>query len=128
MTITPATNQFGTATITLTVTDADGGTTVDSFVLTVNSGNDNPTVSDIANQSTNEDTATGAAAFTVGDVETAAASLTLSGTSSDTTLVPNVSIVFGGSGANRTVTITPAANQFGRRRSRSSSRMPKWYG
>ena len=84
-----------------------------AFVLTVNAVNDNPTISDIANQSTNEDTATSAIAFTVGDVETAAASLTLSGASSNTTLVPNVNIVFGGSGANRTVTITPAANQSG---------------
>src|SRR5204862_185770 len=113
MTVTPAANQFGTATITVMVTDADGGNSSDTFVLTVNSVNDNPTISDIANQATNEDTATGAIAFTVGDVETAAASLTVSGSSSDTTLVPNANIVFGGSGANRTVTITPAANQFG---------------
>ena len=62
----------------------------------------------------NEDANTGALAFTVGDVETAVASLTVSGTSSNTTLVPNASIVFGGSGANRTVTATPAANQNGK--------------
>ncbi|TAK93938.1 MAG: hypothetical protein EPO07_17505, partial [Verrucomicrobia bacterium] len=35
------------------------------------------------------------------------------GNSSDTNLVPNANIVFGGSGSNRTVTITPAANQSG---------------
>ena len=33
----------------------------------------------------------------------------MSGSSSNTTLVPNGNIVFGGSGANRTVTVTPAA-------------------
>src|SRR5436190_953256 len=113
LTVAPAANQFGTATITVTVTDADGGTSSDTFVLTVNSVNDNPTISDITNQTTNEDTATGATAFTVGDVETAAAGLTLSGSSSNTTLLPNANITFGGSGANRTVTVTPAANQFG---------------
>nr|HPO07303.1 SUMF1/EgtB/PvdO family nonheme iron enzyme [bacterium] len=75
--------------------------------------NTNPTISDIANQSTNEDTAKSGIAFTVGDSETAAGSLTVTGTSSNTTLVPNASITFGGSGANRTVTITPAANQSG---------------
>ena len=37
----------------------------------------------------------------------------MSGSSSNTTLVPNGNIVFGGSGANRTVTVTPAANQSG---------------
>src|SRR5439155_2040430 len=50
---------------------------------------------------------------TVGDVETVAGSLTVSGSSSNTALVPNANIVVGGSGANRTVTITPAANQTG---------------
>ena len=37
----------------------------------------------------------------------------MSGSSSNTTLVPNGNIVFGGSGASRTVTVTPAANQSG---------------
>ena len=72
-----------------------------------------PTITGIAAQVTNEDTATGAIAFTVGDAETAAGSLTVSGSSNNTTLVPNGNIVFGGSGANRTVTVTPAANQNG---------------
>ena len=113
VTVTPASNQSGTTTITVTVTDADSGSSNDTFVLTVTAVNDNPTISDIANQSTNEDTATSAIAFTIGDSETAAAALTVSGSSSNTTLVPNANIVFGGSGANRTVTITPASNQFG---------------
>src|SRR6185437_13511382 len=51
--------------------------------------------------------------FTVNDANTGAASVTVSGSSSVTTVVPNANIVFGGSGANRTVTITPAANQNG---------------
>jgi hypothetical protein len=110
VTVTPAANEFGTTTITITVTDGNGQTDSDTFTVTVN---DQPTVSNIANQSTAEDTATGAIAFTVGDGETAAGSLTLSGSSSNTTLVPNANITFGGSGANRTVTLTPAANQSG---------------
>ena len=72
-----------------------------------------PIISDIRNQTTNEDTPTGAIPFTVNDNETPAANLVVTGTSSNTTLVPNGSIVFGGSGTNRTVTITPAANQYG---------------
>ena len=47
------------------------------------------------------------------DADTPVDSLTLSGSSDNLTLVPNGNIVFGGSGANRTVTVTPAANQSG---------------
>src|SRR5439155_20560173 len=84
-----------------------------SFVLTVNAVNDPPTISNIADQSTAVGTAAGPIGFTVGDVETAAGSLTLSGSSSNPTLVPDGNIVFGGSGSSRTVTVTPAANQTG---------------
>ena len=53
------------------MTDGTGGTASDTFVLTVTAVNDAPTISDVADQATNEDTATGAIAFTVGDIETA---------------------------------------------------------
>ena len=112
VTVTPAANQSGTATITVTVSDG-ALTASDTFVLTVNAVNDAPTISDIANQTVNEDNATGVLAFIVGDLETAAGSLAVTGSSANTTLVPNANIVFGGSGANRTVTVTPAANQNG---------------
>ena len=88
-------------------------TTSDTFLLTVTAVNDPPTISDIADQSTGEDTPTAAIAFTIGDVETAAASLTVSGSSSDTTLVPTANIVFGGTDTNRTVTVTPAGDESG---------------
>ena len=57
--------------------------------------------------------ATGAIAFTVGDVETASGDLDMTGSSNNPTLVPDANIVFGGSGTDRTVTVTPAANQSG---------------
>lgn len=72
-----------------------------------------PTISDVTNQSVAAGVSTGALAITIGDTETPVASLTMSGSSSNTTLVPNANIVFGGSGANRTVTVTPAAGQSG---------------
>jgi Bacterial Ig-like domain (group 3)/Bacterial Ig domain len=113
VTVTPAANQSGTTIITVTVTDADGGTRSDTFLLTVNAVNDAPTISDVANQSTPAGTAAGPLAMTVGDIDTAATSLTMTGGSSNTTLVPLANIVFGGSGTARTATITPAAGQSG---------------
>lgn len=72
-----------------------------------------PTISDIADLGINEDATTPALAFTVGDLETSVASLTVTPESNNTTLVPTGNISVLGTGANRTVTVTPAANQFG---------------
>ncbi|MFM2197656.1 MAG: hypothetical protein RLZZ505_1088 [Verrucomicrobiota bacterium] len=112
VTVTPAANQSGTATITVTVSDGTA-TASDTFVLTFVPVNDAPTITGIADRTINEDTNTGAVPFTIGDVETAATALTLTRASSNTALVPLANVVLGGSGANRTVTVTPAANQFG---------------
>src|SRR5437667_3434549 len=75
VTLRPATNQFGSTTITLTVRDGDGGAASASFLLSVNSVNDPPTISSVANQSTDEDTPTAAIPFSIGDVETPAGDL-----------------------------------------------------
>ncbi len=112
VTVTPAAGQTGTATITVSVRDGTN-TTSDDFLLTVTQSNTPPTISTIANQSTPEDAPTSAIAFTIGDSDTPSASLTLSNASSNTTLVPTNNIVFGGSGSNRTVTVTPATNLSG---------------
>ena len=112
VTVTPASDQFGSTTITVTVDDG-ADTTSDTFVLTVTALNDPPTIFDILDQNTDQSVPTAAIPFTIGDVETAAGSLTLTGSSDNQTLVPDGNIVFGGTDANRTVTITPALNQAG---------------
>jgi Big-like domain-containing protein len=112
VTVTPEANQSGTATITVTVSDG-ALTASDTFVVAVNPINDPPAITDIASQSIVQNTSTSALGFTLADLETAAASLTVTGTSSDQTLVPDAAIAFGGSDSNRTVTVTPAANQTG---------------
>lgn len=66
-----------------------------------------PTITAITNRTITANTSTGPIAFTIGDDLTAVGSLVLSTTSSNTNLVPLNNIVFGGSGANRTVTVTP---------------------
>jgi hypothetical protein len=75
--------------------------------------NDLPTISAITDRTVNVAQSTGAIAVTVGDVETSVNNLTLGRNSSNLTLVPLNNIVLGGSGANRTVTVTPAAGQSG---------------
>ena len=111
VTVTPVSGLTGTATITVTVTDAGSLTASDTFVLTVT--NTAPTISDITDLSVPSGGNTGALAFTVGDAETPVESLTVSATSSNTTLVPNGNIVIGGSGASRTVTVTPVSGLSG---------------
>ena len=104
--------ESGTSTITVTVSDGTL-TASTNFVLTVNA-NTAPTITAIGPQSTNENTPTSAITFTIGDAETQPTGLTVSGTSSNTILVPNANITFGGgNGANRTVVLTPSFGQFG---------------
>ena len=81
--------------------------------LAVNPVNDLPTISDIGDLTIDEDGNTGPLNFTVGDTETPAVDLIVTGSPSNIALVPAANIVFGGSGIDRTVTVTPAANQFG---------------
>lgn len=114
ITYTPSANYNGSDSFTFTVTDNLGAVSSAATVsLTVTAVNDNPTVSDIASQNTTSGTATSVIVFTISDLETATSSLQLTGSSNNTTLVPNSNIVFGGSGSNRTVTVTPAAGQIG---------------
>ena len=84
-----------------------------SFLLTVTPVNDPPSITGLGNQTTPVGGGVGPLAFTVGDLETAASGLTVTGSSSNLTLVPTANIVLGGSGAARTVTVTPAASQTG---------------
>src|SRR5262249_31346434 len=113
VTLRPLTNANGAATITLTVADGDGGQTTTSFNLLVNPVNDLPVISNVANQTINEDTPLAPVSFTVSDVENAASDLTVIASSSNQGLVSDASIVLGGSGSVRTIALLPNTNQFG---------------
>ena len=110
--VTPAVNQFGVAVITVSVNDGDN-TTSTYFSSHRTSVNDLPTITAIPNQTINEDIATAALSFTITDIETPLASLTVTGSSDNTALIPVANLVFAGTGGTRTVTVTPAANQTG---------------
>jgi hypothetical protein len=109
--ITPMADQSGSSRITLVVTDGSLSAT-NSFLLTVKAGNTPPTISDIADQVT-EENKTIELTFTVGDKETPAPDLILTKISSDPSLVPERNILIGRSGAAAALRIAPAANQSG---------------
>lgn len=113
--IQPAANQNGTTTITVTATDDGGLSDSKQFFLTVLEVNDLPTLTSFSSQTIDEDTATAAIPFTVGDVETPVGSLVVTAASSAASVVPNLpaNLVLSGSGANRTLTVLPASNAFG---------------
>jgi hypothetical protein len=71
-----------------------------------------PVVSQIAAQTLNQDTSTPALAFTVSD-DGGLGSVVVSVSASDKTLLPAYGLTLGGSGANRTVTVTPAEDATG---------------
>jgi len=109
----PKPNAYGTAVIAVTVNDGGASNNIVSrtFTVTVDAP---PTISPISNRTIPQNSTTSAIAFTVGDPESSASSLITTATSSNQTLVPDGSgITLGGSGANRTITVTPAAGQAG---------------
>jgi hypothetical protein len=114
LTFTPASGSIGTATVTVRLVDT-GGTSnggvnqsaIQTFLIVLTSPSNNPpTISAIADQTVPED-APVTVSFTIGDTETPVSGLTLTATSSNTTLVPNSALVLGGTGASRTLTVTP---------------------
>jgi uncharacterized protein len=113
VTLTPVADGFGSATITLTV--SDGELSADSvFELTVTAVNDAPTISAIADQTIAEDTSTGALAFSIADVDDVLSCAgNVSAASGNVGLVPHPNIVIAGSAPACTVTVTPAADGFG---------------
>ncbi|MBI3415622.1 MAG: hypothetical protein HY043_09940 [Verrucomicrobia bacterium] len=113
---TPALCQAGTVNITVTVQDADGATASRSFKLAVTFLNSLPTITSITNQVAIASTTVGPLSFQVFGVAgcpLGGAGLVVDGYSSNTNLVLNSNIVLGGSGTNRTVTITPLPDQTG---------------
>ncbi|WP_225411905.1 Ig-like domain-containing protein [Stigmatella hybrida] len=112
---TPGADYHGEDAVTFRATDSKGQSAQATVTLTITPVNDVPTLSPVANQRITAGSSTGDLAFTVGDVETAADSLTVTATSSNTSLVPNdpSHLVLGGSGSNRTVNVVPAASASG---------------
>ncbi|MBK8409167.1 MAG: tandem-95 repeat protein [Sandaracinaceae bacterium] len=112
LTILPATQQNGSGTVTVTVSDGSlSGST--SFVLTVTAVDDAPEIMGVTNVTVMEDpAAVPTLAFTVVDVDTPAPTVTA--TSDNPALVPSgaLTIVNGGGNAY-TLSLPPLPNAFG---------------
>ena len=72
-----------------------------------------PTISAIADQNTLRNQPLLNLPFVIGDAESPVTALSVTATSDNATLFPASGINLGGTGANRTLNLTPAANQFG---------------
>ena len=105
---------FGSANVTVTVSDGEL-TTTESFLLNVSEvvSNSAPTISEIEDQTIDQDTGTESLDFIVGDAETAADALTVSVESDNPALVDVAGIVVTGDGADKSLIITPLAGAFG---------------
>jgi len=113
VTVTPTANAFGgPVTITLTVSDGVDSVT-ETFNVTVDPVNDAPTIAPVADQTVRSGASTGLIPFTVADIDNDAATLSVTATSDNGSLIPVERIVVGGSGTNRTVNITPLSGTAG---------------
>jgi parallel beta-helix repeat protein len=125
LTYTPKGTVTGTATVQVTLRDSGASgscfsgddcnvSTTKTFTITI-ATTSAPTITPIDDQTIGKNGSTGDLPFTIGDPDTNVNSLTLSRLSSNAVLVPATStnIAFGGTGASRTVKVTPVANMTG---------------
>jgi hypothetical protein len=117
LTFRPATNAYGTNTISVVLRDS-GGTTnggvnvsaAQTFDIAVTTVNDAPVISGISAFSINEDVGTTNRTFVLTDVDTDITTVTVSASSSDTNLV---TVTTSGTSTNRTLAITTVTNANG---------------
>lgn len=95
--------------------DPHGASTItDTVKIEITPINDPPTIPQcVMDTLMDEDGISDPLSFVIGDVDNDVSGLILDATSSNTTLVPNDNIIFGGEGVSRTITVTPAPDQHG---------------
>jgi D-arabinose 5-phosphate isomerase GutQ len=108
--VLPAFNQVGQGSVTVTLTNDNNFTASVDVPVTVVNPAVPPTIQPIANLTTAQNTPA-IGSITLGDANPA--TVTLVASSSNPALIPTNNIIFSGSGANRVVTVFPAANQVG---------------
>src|SRR5262249_49728852 len=112
-TYSPAANFNGSDSFTYRASDGTLASNLATVALTVSAVNDAPTVTVTAGGTCGSDDHSGTVNLAVADVESQAAGLTLSIASSNPELVPTGKVVFGGSGAARTMTVNAVDGRSG---------------
>lgn len=111
--VTPAVGQSGRATLTVTASDGANTSSI-AFVLDGVSDNTPPLILSLPGVvSVPLGSTPVPVGFTVADAESAPGDLRITANSSNPALLPHGNISLGGSGANRTLTLTPASGQSG---------------
>jgi len=115
LTIRPATNQSGGATITVTVTDTNGLAAIRNFALSVSPVNDVPTLDGLSALAMNEDggqrtvSLTGISSGAADEVQT----LVVTAVSDNVALIPNPVVTYTSADTNGTLSFTPLTNANG---------------
>ena len=117
--VTPAPNESGEAVLELCAGDGTSSVT-QSFTVTVTAVNDTPTMSRIPDQVIPEGAPAPVISFSIGDVETPAASLAVTCTSLDPELIASEGMRLAGAGPRRTITAKARAGKSGTARVRVS--------
>jgi subtilisin-like proprotein convertase family protein len=113
VTVTPIANQSGSTVISFVVSDRSQSVT-NQVTVEVTPVNDLPTITfpTLGSSSPTTNVIAGGTInnipVTVGDIETPTRNIVLTATSDDQTLIPNGNIIVGGSGSDRTITVTAA--------------------
>ncbi len=114
LTLASELNSFGASTVTVTINDGLTAPSSDSFLFSVTSVNDSPHISDVTNQSMNEDGIIASLPVVIDDFDNALnCNTSLSATSSNPTLISSTGIVFSGPAPNCNVSLTANPNQNG---------------
>ena len=113
MSIVPEPDAFGTVSITMTLSDSGNLTARHQFSIEIMPINDAPTIAQIGNQATDENTPLNPITIIIDDKETDANELNLAVQSSDTMIIPQSNMTLSGIGNERTLNITPAQGMNG---------------
>lgn len=110
---TPTNDFNGTDSFTYRASDGISNSGIATVTLVVQPVNDAPAISSIANQTTLAGVTLSGLALAVADAETPVANLVLAVYSANEALLPVTNIVIEGTGALRTLALTPVGNETG---------------
>jgi len=117
LTYTPATNVFGTANVSVYLTDNAGGTSsTQTFAIVINFVNQPPTLNVISNLTILENwnlQTVSLAGITPGPASESAQTVTITATSGNSSLIPNPTVNYTNPATTGSLSFTPTTNSFG---------------